>query len=525
MPRNPSFAAVFTTAYRDLLNVWRAMRGFVLAVLGIMIVLGIAEAIIPAMFTNRFVGVAVKLAIIVVTLYFTAPFFIAVHRFILFGEVARHYSFGLDAARRKIFFRWMLFFGLLEFIQLFLHFLSAGLALQLQTQSVRYLSWIFMIQMAIFMFIPRVIVLFPAIAAGAPGTSLDNAWNDTKGRTWFLILGTAVILLPILALFFVTNKLLSAFPLEPGSLSIVVMTVRDMPLWLAALILTAVFATRCFTAFGDRLNQRPFSTDASGPKFGDVAIVTYWDMGWVVRKLWGAVLIVCATVIAYPFLSKWLSIKFAYYPVAAYLAGVLVGVLAILLLTPLFVAMHRLIMFGETDWKYQFALSEKRTRKYFLALSAFWLALCVPGLLYAFGEPVGLVFYTVSGTVNTGPHPAIIFIVRVAIIMLCARLALLPSAIAADAPGVGIANAWADTAGRTAYVVIYPLLVGIPCMVATAAVGFIASLLPRNILVALPMFSILVGIFVIALILCISLASRAYMAFGEKLNEPSGTQP
>jgi hypothetical protein len=126
--------------------------------------------------------------------FLLAPYCIAVHRFVILGEVAPHFPFAFGRRSGRFFVT-----GLL------ISLLGMAPALLLGTLFFAYFyigivpphSWLVTAVAAALaigaaIFVTRVIVLLPAIAVDAPGASLANAYRDTKGHTFGIFIAYAI---------------------------------------------------------------------------------------------------------------------------------------------------------------------------------------------------------------------------------------------------------------------------------------------------------------------------------------------
>lgn len=142
------------------------------------------------------------------SLLFT-PILIAVHRFILLGEITS--SYRIEPARRfMLFFLWSLVIdvGILAFAALVTFFLNMDPRIGL--------FW--MLVLFVFLYVSlRLSLLFPAIAVDAPGTSFINAYRDTKGRVLKILMIFLMCVLPLLFLLFGSELLLRSSAQSEGT--------------------------------------------------------------------------------------------------------------------------------------------------------------------------------------------------------------------------------------------------------------------------------------------------------------------
>jgi hypothetical protein len=126
-----------------------------------------------------------------------APFAIAVHRFVLLGEVTARYR--IDPADQR-FLRFAFYGVLLAVLTMLPHLLGAVFALMWRSFG-GFVSFVLHIVVAVIGV--RVAILFPAVAVDATDPTWQHAIDDTKGHSWrvfFVLLVTALGLVPFAAL-------------------------------------------------------------------------------------------------------------------------------------------------------------------------------------------------------------------------------------------------------------------------------------------------------------------------------------
>src|SRR5262249_41095344 len=97
-------------------------------------------------------------------------------------------------------------------------------------------------------------ILLPAVATDAPGTTWQNAMHDTKGSSWFIALASIWALISIFLLstpILLLLRLLSRATLI-GALAPVIVVFAAL---FIGLVLVALIATRFYQTCGDRLNR------------------------------------------------------------------------------------------------------------------------------------------------------------------------------------------------------------------------------------------------------------------------------
>ncbi len=167
-----SFTEPTIAAHCDVVRAVRAMPRLTLVVFGILLLQGVVA------FVFHFVIPRTSLLghHIPTILYYAlvTPFLIAVHRFIILGEVTQEYRLKWRDRRYQQFFGW-------TFVVFLLSLLPA-LAMNLP----KHWTPTLLPAIALVVFIVRSIILFPAIAVDAPGATPRDAFEDTRGHGWYI---------------------------------------------------------------------------------------------------------------------------------------------------------------------------------------------------------------------------------------------------------------------------------------------------------------------------------------------------
>ena len=236
-----SFIAATVAAHRDVLAALRAMPHLAWAVVFILTLQVVLDLIVKQFIPrNSLLGHDITSVLHYALL---TPFFIAVHRFVILGEVTHRYRLQWDDRRFQLFF-----------CSAFTLFALSRLAL-LTTMLPKH--WMFHliaigIVVAVCALFTRVTILFPAIAVDAPGASPARAFEDTKGHGWYIFFLFPIAFLPsLLLLAFVGGLIILALPLS-GRLLLVPLAALTALVWLT---LVVVLASRLYQSLGNRLNQ------------------------------------------------------------------------------------------------------------------------------------------------------------------------------------------------------------------------------------------------------------------------------
>ena len=196
-------------------------------------------------------GKLIDLAISVVNGFFLTPVAIAVHRFVLLGEVTDRYTLNPREPRFLQFFSWTALYQLLIGVPGVIATLergsTGGTGITLLCLALIGSVWL--------------LLLFPAIAVDARGAAWQNSVADTKGH-WWRIAGTFVLaVIPLLAVLLpILFVVFSLIPEQEHS-SVKTLVMINGIVSVASVLGLCVFAavaSRLFAAFANRLNI-PFS--------------------------------------------------------------------------------------------------------------------------------------------------------------------------------------------------------------------------------------------------------------------------
>jgi hypothetical protein len=208
-------------------------------------------------------GIALVLMIVLSLATFAlAPLSIAVHRYVLLGELTSRYPFDRPRYVRYVGFTilvWCLFLipvvsGLLAVVAMALQVTAAAWLLSLIAVATVF---------AVIIVANRRVILFPAIAIDAPGTTWSNARQDTIGSSWrvfFILFCTAllgVIIIVVLSLLLLALVYLAGFSRQ-GPAGMIVNSIVQIPMVCAF----AAAAAHIFRARADRLT-RPVEPQAA----------------------------------------------------------------------------------------------------------------------------------------------------------------------------------------------------------------------------------------------------------------------
>ena len=207
-PAKPPVFRSVARAYSDLRAALTAMPDMLLvgliascAYVAVEIALGLSPTADDSLSTG------VLLASTVISLvwnFFITPIFIAIHRFVVLGEITPRYRLAPSEPRFLMFFGWTVVLSLAG---------TVPTLLGMRPEAGGFLAALGAILMILFFIVSvRMIILFPAIAVDAPGADWPNAYADSRGNFWRIF---GIILLTMLPL--LMGGLLAAAILGEGS--------------------------------------------------------------------------------------------------------------------------------------------------------------------------------------------------------------------------------------------------------------------------------------------------------------------
>lgn len=237
----PKVFASAKLAWRDVFRVVADMPTVMWAAL----IVGLAYALVDIVLghgmshvPSTLGGLLAQAVMSVALAFFLTPLYLAIHRYIILGEITRGYSLAVEQPRFQRFFLCTLAIYALSqvpgLLRLFGHGGFTVAATFALTFVVAFISL-------------RLIVLFPAIAVDAPGASFRNAFDDTRGCFWRIFGIVIVAMLPVFVI--LVGVLISLGPLSaPGRLIEGVVNMLSLALAIA-------IASRLYLRLSDRLGR------------------------------------------------------------------------------------------------------------------------------------------------------------------------------------------------------------------------------------------------------------------------------
>jgi len=238
-------------------DVWRALRAMPLlfgcAIL-IFLAVRVVEQLLPSgTWSGALFGTLTSVLENAMQYFCLTPVMIAIHRFIIRGDVTRNYTVDLADRAFPLFFAWtmaisILFSVVFAFGETLLTYgrigaISPFAALVPFPVALIVVFWLFL----------RLIVLFPAIAVGASGATAGNAFADTKSYDFRLIAIFLLAFIPLIAVAVVVTILLGRGVMMHRSTLSVVFDVFGAVLGTVVEALGVVLASHIYLAIGRKV--------------------------------------------------------------------------------------------------------------------------------------------------------------------------------------------------------------------------------------------------------------------------------
>jgi hypothetical protein len=179
------------------------------------------------------------------------PVAIAMHRFVLLGEVTQRYVLNPSDPR------FVKFFLVSVAYQFLIGIPSMLMMLALKNQDVTggILAAVFAILFFVAVFVAvRILILFPAIAVDAAGAQWRNAYRDSKGNFWRTLLILTVTMMPHILVMMPFYFLLE-WPDGPGLFGGAILSVVQSIFGVASLAACAAAASLLYVAWSERLRM------------------------------------------------------------------------------------------------------------------------------------------------------------------------------------------------------------------------------------------------------------------------------
>jgi hypothetical protein len=181
-----------------------------------------------------------------------------------------------------------------------------------------------------------------------------------------------------------------------------------------------------------------------------------------------------------------------------------------LALTPLAIAVHRFVLLGEAQDRYDFAPGDARFQKFFL----FTIALEVLG---AIPQIIAFLFAIVAPFLA----PIVLLILAIGAAIVGVRTAILFPSIAVDAPGADWRNAMADAKGHSWRIFFVLFCVALPAVVVELVLIAIFSWMWLLATIVAALIVPVITVFLVAAVA--AAASRLYAAYANQLGRPTSS--
>jgi hypothetical protein len=239
-------------AYRDFGRLLIAMRAIILSAFLITLAISVAAEFVPqGLWEQQLFGEALGLVQDAVWAFLLAPVVIAVHRFVILGEITRAYTVPVGEPAFRVFFGWL--FALRVFVGLPFDLLGV---LQTLNWSLPASTLVFAVALVAAAAVSlRLTILLPALAVEAPGATPLRALADTKGQALRILALFLLALLPWLAVDIGGTLLLGPNVQIPGTPLAIASLVMGGVLQTITLLLTAVIASYAFMALAAQVKR------------------------------------------------------------------------------------------------------------------------------------------------------------------------------------------------------------------------------------------------------------------------------
>jgi hypothetical protein len=244
--------------------------------------------------------------------------------------------------------------------------------------------------------------------------------------------------------------------------------------------------------------------------------LAYRDLAFVARELSSLVMIAFAVVGGARFPVAWLAASLPPRSTASVLLGFVSGLVVTFLLTPYFIAIHRLIILGEGRPGYALNPWTARFQYYFTLWAAFSAATAAP----LFVLQAWTVERVAAEVLFANVVLALTMAWVIAVMVAGLRLFALFPAIAVDAPGATIGNAFADSRGNAWRIFAIAFLAALPILLLGALVQGMTARGPDSGPVGLVVHAAVEGIVgTIELTVFVVIASRLFLWLGNRMNQ------
>ena len=241
-------------AYRDSRRLLFPLRTIVISAFLILLAISVVAEFVPQRFWDQELsGEALGLLQAAVWALLLTPIVIAIHRFVILGEVTPNYNFDIGEPAFRLFFIWL--FGLKVFSGLPFTLLGVLQALGFSPLATAIpFAVVLVVVTAVWL---RLTILFPAIAVEAPGATARHASIDTKGQALRILAIFLLALIPWISAAIVIVMLLGPGIFATGSAKAMVSLVVGGIAQSAIVCLSTVIASHAFMFLAEQVKRAP----------------------------------------------------------------------------------------------------------------------------------------------------------------------------------------------------------------------------------------------------------------------------
>jgi len=241
-------------AYRDSRRLLFPLRTIVISAFLILLAISVVAEFVPQRFWDQELsGEALGLLQAAVWALLLTPIVIAIHRFVILGEVTPNYNFDIGEPAFRLFFIWL--FGLKVFSGLPFTLLGVLQALGFSPLATAIpFAVVLVVVTAVWL---RLTILFPAIAVEAPGATARHASIDTKGQALRILAIFLLALIPWISAVIVIVMLLGPGIFATGSAKAMVSLVVGGIAQSAIVCLSTVIASHAFMFLAEQVKRAP----------------------------------------------------------------------------------------------------------------------------------------------------------------------------------------------------------------------------------------------------------------------------
>jgi hypothetical protein len=244
----------------------------------------------------------------------------------------------------------------------------------------------------------------------------------------------------------------------------------------------------------------------------------YWDLCHVLQKAWRPALFAFLVLSIGSLVALAGPRLLTHDPAGQAVMRLIVMVGLCFLLTPFFLAVHRLLLLGEETTRYEFKPSSPRFQLFFGWLAVGVVLMSFPSTLAAFAEAKGPVYY--FGRPPPDLDLKIVTVAHIVVLAIVTQLLVLFPAVAVDAPGAGWQNAFSDSRNHIWFVLAVTILPFIPIRLLGAAVIPLFRFAPGSLTGMVASVLLLGATLLVGSTLAAVIASRLYQVIGDRLNTP-----